>query len=95
MCCNTIPRWMMLSIAAVGLALGIGQLAIAYADTADKADEADEAKQDAPQTPAVLNFTVKDIAGQDVFLGQYHGQVVLIVNTASKCGLTPQYKQLQ
>jgi glutathione peroxidase len=42
-----------------------------------------------------LDYTVKDIAGQDVELKRYMGQVVMIVNTASRCGFTPQYEGLQ
>ena len=42
-----------------------------------------------------LQFTMKDIDGKDVDLSQYEGKVVLIVNVASKCGNTPQYKQLE
>ncbi|MCP5102086.1 MAG: glutathione peroxidase [bacterium] len=38
---------------------------------------------------------MKDIDGKDVSLGQFKGKVVLIVNVASKCGLTPQYEGLQ
>lgn len=52
-----------------------------------------EAKMDPKAGP--LQFTVKDIDGKDVDLGQYKGKVVLIVNVASKCGLTPQYEKLQ
>lgn len=49
-----------------------------------------------PQIPtSVLDFTVKDIDGKDVALSKYRGRVVLIVNVASRCGLTPQYKELQ
>ena len=40
-----------------------------------------------------LNYT--SLAGQEVSLSQYAGHPVLIVNTASKCGLTPQYEGLQ
>ncbi|MCC1496034.1 glutathione peroxidase [Alcanivorax sp. 1008] len=43
----------------------------------------------------VFDFTAQDIAGKDVDLSQYRGKVLLIVNTASKCGFTPQYKGLQ
>lgn len=43
----------------------------------------------------VLDFTVKNIDGKDVNLSDYHGKVVMIVNVASKCGLTPQYEGLQ
>ena len=42
-----------------------------------------------------LSFSMKALDGKDVNLGKYQGKVVLIVNVASKCGLTPQYEQLQ
>jgi glutathione peroxidase len=49
-----------------------------------------------PKKPAsVLDFHVKDIDGKEVDLAKYHGKVLLIVNTASQCGLTPQYKDLE
>jgi len=41
------------------------------------------------------DFTVKDRQGQDVFLKDYQGRVVLVVNTATECGFTPQYEDLQ
>lgn len=43
----------------------------------------------------ILDHTVKDIEGHEVDLRQYEGRVVMIVNVASKCGLTPQYEQLE
>lgn len=47
------------------------------------------------KTKSVLDFKVKDIDGKDVRLNKYKGKVLLIVNTASKCGYTPQYEGLQ
>jgi glutathione peroxidase-family protein len=41
------------------------------------------------------DFTMKDIEGRDVKLSQYKGKVVVVVNVASKCGLTPQYTEIQ
>lgn len=41
------------------------------------------------------DFTVKDIDGNDFDLATLKGKKVLVVNVASKCGLTPQYEQLQ
>ena len=44
---------------------------------------------------SVYDFTVKSIDGKDVKLSQYKGKKLLIVNTASECGYTPQYKELE
>lgn len=44
---------------------------------------------------SVLDFIMKDIDGKEVPLSDYKGEVLLIVNVASECGLTPQYEGLQ
>lgn len=43
----------------------------------------------------VYDFSVKDINGNDTALSQYKGKYLLIVNVASQCGFTPQYKGLE
>ena len=44
---------------------------------------------------SVYDFTVKAQDGSDVSLADYQGKVLLIVNTATGCGFTPQYSDLQ
>lgn len=43
----------------------------------------------------IYSFKVKDDKGAEVSLEQYKGKVLLIVNTATRCGFTPQYKDLE
>lgn len=43
----------------------------------------------------IYDFTVKNSKGEDVSLSKYEGKVLLIVNTATGCGFTPQYKGLE
>jgi glutathione peroxidase len=45
--------------------------------------------------PGIYDFTAKSLAGEDVSLKRFEGQVLLIVNTASACGFTPQYRGLE
>ena len=46
-------------------------------------------------TKSIYDFKVKDDAGKDVSLAEYKGKVLLIVNTATRCGFTPQYTELE
>jgi glutathione peroxidase len=56
---------------------------------------AEEAGKLEKKAPPALSFKMKDIDGKEVDLAKYKGKVVMFVNVASQCGLTPQYKQLQ
>ena len=47
------------------------------------------------ETPAALNFKMNSLEGKEVDLSKYKGKVVVIVNTASRCGYTRQYENLQ
>jgi glutathione peroxidase len=53
------------------------------------------ASDDTKNPTSVLDFHVKDIEGKDVDLAKYKGKVLMIVNTASQCGLTGQYENLE
>jgi glutathione peroxidase len=44
---------------------------------------------------SILDIPVKKITGEDTTLGEFKGHVLLVVNVASKCGLTPQYEGLE
>jgi glutathione peroxidase len=51
--------------------------------------------KDASMTDALLEIPVKTIRDEDASLADYKGKVLLVVNVASKCGLTPQYEGLE
>ena len=43
----------------------------------------------------LYDFNVRNMNGQEISMKEYKGKVLLVVNTASKCGLTPQFKDLE
>jgi len=76
----------MIRILSLGLGMAAAAVALAGTSSPISAD---------PAPKSVLDFTVKDIDGKNVKLSKYKGDVILIVNTASKCGFTHEYKGLE
>lgn len=70
-------------------------LGVSYLLGLDAAHAHEEEIRMAGKTPSLYDFTMTDIDGKLVSLGRYKGTVLLIVNTASFCGNTPQYADLQ
>lgn len=54
-----------------------------------------QAKGNTASAKSVYDFTMKDIDGNNVPLSKYKGNILVIVNTASKCGLAPQLKEIE
>lgn len=44
---------------------------------------------------SIYDYTVKDAQGKDINLGEYKGKVLLVINSATGCGFTPQYEGLE
>lgn len=59
------------------------------------ATEAPAAAPAEPAAPSIHSFTMKRLDGTETSLSAWSGKVLLVVNTASKCGYTPQYQGLQ
>ena len=75
--------------AAIGLMTGCGN------KNANKEAQAAEEAPAARYNETFYAHTVKDMMGQDISLESYKGQVILVVNTATRCGFTPQYTELE
>lgn len=75
------------AVVSIVFGLSSSSRCVVFADTLDT-DGADK------QRGSVYDFSVQDIDGKEVSLSKYKGKVSLIVNVASRCGLTPQYEKL-
>ena len=79
-----MSRWSLLSAC---LMLSVSLVAVSAKD--EKSSKKDD------KVPAALNFKMDRLDGKSANLADYKGKVVMIVNVASKCGLTPQYEALE
>ncbi len=84
--CKTGVGLALAGAAAVGIASMTGPVAVAA--NPEKTDMTE-------QSSYVLGYTMPRLDGTEQPLKEYEGKVILIVNTASKCGLTPQYEEIQ
>ena len=76
--------------------IGLSTIAVAACSSSSKTTEKKvESTVQSVDPGNVYQFTVKDIEGNDFNFSDLKGKRIMIVNTASKCGLTPQYEQLQ
>ena len=86
-CCPTARRTALGVAAGLAFTAGLGLGVQLYA--------ADHPESDAGVSDSVLDHKVETLSGAEADLSKYRGEVVLIVNVASKCGYTGQYKPLQ
>lgn len=83
--------WKVLVLGLIaGLGLGAIEVGLGSVDAAEQG-----ATRMAAKASTVYDFTLNDIDGKPVSLSQYKGKVVMLVNTASLCGNTPQYADLE
>ena len=73
-----------------GLLLIVAVIAITWAGTSKKSKSINQ-----PAKSSIYDFKLKTIDGEEITLAKFKGKKMLLINTASECGFTPQYKNLQ
>src|SRR5258708_368588 len=73
----------------------LGVLMVLFAPGNGGVKTAHKSSESAKHAAGALDFTMKTIDGKPQPLSSYKGKVVMIVNTASECGFTPQYETLE
>ncbi len=83
------------SVILAAVVAGSAALFNSFAARAETSESKESEDVSSTQPAGPLSFVVKDIKGADYELSQHKGKVVMIVNVASKCGLTKQYAALE
>jgi glutathione peroxidase len=86
------PRNLILTVVTMGLAAAA---VVPVAGAARKLTAAPAKNGDKPMSHGIYDFRVATIDGEQKSLADYRGRTLLIVNTASRCGFTPQYTSLE